>query len=102
VDEEFAVLLFFFGISLTANVGLLISTFRAHRRLRRLEDHMFQLQQPQQEDRRVDQIEQTMDALSGQMDQLANGQEFLNRVLAERLDRWPRAQVEGSREVTPH
>lgn len=101
MQEEFAILLFFFGISMTANVALLVSTFRANRRLRRLEDHMFTLQQPQQEDRRVDQIEQTMDALAGQMDQLANGQEFLNRVLAERLDRWPRAAAEG-REITPH
>lgn len=100
MDEEFAVLLFFFGISLTANLGMLVGWIRAIRRVKRLEDHLFLSQSSAGDDRRVDRLEQSLDALSGQMDQLANGQEFLNRVVSERLER-PRA-YEPEREITPH
>ena len=101
MNEEFAVLLFFFGISLTANLGMLIGWIRSIRRVRRLEDHLFLPPQQGSEDRRVDRLEQVIDTLSGQMDQLANGQEFLNRVVAERLERQPRPH-EREPEVTPH
>ena len=100
MNEEFAVLLFFFGISLTANLGMLIGWVRAIRRVRRLEDHIFQPQPHPGDDRRVDRLEQAIEAMGGQMDQLANGQEFLNRIVAERLER-PRS-YEAEREVTPH
>lgn len=102
MDEEFAILLFFFGISLTTTVGFGFAWFRAARKLRRLEDQVFFSPQRGQEDVRVEQLEQTLDALSGQMDTLANGQEFLNRVLSERLDRWPRVQLDAHKESTPH
>lgn len=103
MDEEFAYLLFTFGVSLTAMVGFAFGWWRAARRVRRLEDHIFLSERRREsDDGRVEQLEQTLEALSGQMDQLANGQEFLNRVLAERLDRWPRPPIEAVRETTPH
>ena len=98
MNEEFAVLLFFFGISMTANLGMLVGWIRAIRRVRRLEDQLFLPQHPGGDDRRVDRLEQAIDSLGGQMDQLANGQEFLNRIVAERLERQPRHE----HEVTPH
>ena len=105
MDEEFAILLFWFGVSLTANLALLVGWLRANRRTRRLEDHLYGTQQAGLDERRVEQLERSMDSLTGQLDQIANGQEFLNRVMSERLDRWPRVKLEAAdkdREHTPH
>lgn len=104
MDEEFAILLFWFGVSLTANVGLLVAWIRSNRRARRFEDHLFGSQQAGLDERRVDQLERSMDSLTGQLDQIANGQEFLNRVMSERLDRWPKVRLEQvpDKEHTPH
>jgi hypothetical protein len=102
VDEEFAILLFWLGVSLTANVALLVGWLRANRRTRRLENQLFAPPQANIDDARVDQLERSMDQLSGQLDQIANGQEFLNRVMSERLDRWPRVKIEAPPETTPH
>jgi HAMP domain-containing protein len=98
--EEFAILLFFFGISLTANLGFAIAWFRSARRVRRLEDHLLSAGQP--DDRRTDRLEQAVDAVAGQVDQLASGQEFLNRIVAERLNRLPHLLDEPERATTPH
>lgn len=97
MNKEFAVLLFFFGISLTANLGLAVSWFRSSRRTRRLEDRI--LAPPSVDDRRIERIEQAVDGLATQVDQLANGQEFLNRVIGERAQR---ALAEPMHEDTPH
>jgi hypothetical protein len=94
MNEEFAVLLFFFGISLTVNVGLAISWFRSSRRTRRLEDRI--LAPPAADNRRIDRIEQAVDGLATQVDQLANAQEFLNRVVGKRV------LPEPAQEDTPH
>lgn len=56
----------------------------------------------QPDDRRAERLEEAVDALSAQVDQLASGQEFLNRVMAERLDKISRALPEPEREITPH
>jgi len=98
MQDEFVVLLFFFGISMTANVALAVSWFRSSRRLRRLED------QPAArgvDDRRIERIEQAVDSLAAQVDQLAGGQEFLNRVVAERQERRARRLSEPAPENTP-
>jgi len=102
MDEEFAFLLFWFGVSMTANVGLVFGWYRANKRLKRAEDLLFASPQPQSDDRRTDDIDRQLDNLNAQMDQLANGQEFLNRVMAERLERIPKAVEAPKREVTPH
>jgi hypothetical protein len=102
MDEEFAFLLFWFGVSMTTNIGLLYAWFRANKRLKRAEDLLFTSPQPQHEDRRSEDIERQLDNLNAQMDQLANGQEFLNRVMAERLERIPKVVEAPKREITPH
>lgn len=98
MNEEFAVLLFFFGISMTLNLALGVSWFRSSRRARRLEE---QGQPRGLDDRRVERIEQAVDALAAQVDQIAGGQEFLNRVVAERQERRARRLNEPMTENTP-
>jgi hypothetical protein len=86
--EDFAVLLFFFGISLTANVALLIGLVRSSLRARRWERTV--LPAPRVDDEHVERLERAVDALTSQVDQVASGQEFLNRLVAERLDKLAR------------
>jgi len=97
MQEEFTVLLFFFGISMTVNVALAVSWFRSSRRVRRLEEGAT----PRGDDRRIERIEQAVDALAAQVDQLAGGQDFLNRVVAERQERRARRLSEPVPEHTP-
>lgn len=94
--EEFAVLLFFFGISVTANIALLIGVIRSARRVRRLENRMLPPQVS--DDARVDRVEQLVDALDVRLDHLARGQEFLSKLVSERRH----AISAREREVTPH
>ena len=94
--EEFAVLLFLFGISVTANIALAIGAFRAMRRTHRLEDRL--LSGAPQTDGRVERLEQSVDALDARLEQVARGQEFLSKLLSERRH-LPAAR---EREVTPH
>jgi hypothetical protein len=77
-------MLFLFGISATANAALGIALWRSARRLRRLEGRE---QTPVPLDARAERLEQLVDALTVQVEQLASGQDFLNRVVAERLDK---------------
>jgi hypothetical protein len=78
------IFLFCLGISITANIGLAVAWLRTSRRLRHLEDRALGLGQP---DVRADRLEQAVAALGSQVDQLASGQDFLNRVLTDRLDK---------------
>lgn len=83
-----------FTMSVMANLGLGIALFRAYRRARSLE-----AKRPEPiADERLDQIERAVDAIGAQVDQLASGQEFLNRVIANR-ERAPR--LERVRDTTP-
>ena len=90
MTDDFAALMVFFTISATVNVGLGIAWYRANQRLKRFE-RRDELAQP---DERALQLERAMDALASQVDQLANSQEFLNRVIAARRELPP--------EITPH
>ena len=99
MNEDFAILLFFFGISVTANITLVVGWIRSSRRARRFERHVFD--QPPADDGRTERAEHALDALSAQVDQLASGQEFLNRVIAERLERGARAQPQDAHDLTP-
>jgi hypothetical protein len=98
MNKDFAVMTMFLCISATINVGLVIAWFRASQRLRRLEKRELEIQEP--EDRSV-QLERALESLAAQVDQLASGQEFLNRVIAERRDA-SRGLLEPPREITPH
>ncbi len=90
--------LFILGVSLTANVALAFAWFQGSRRLRRLEDRLLGTPTPAPQEPRTEHLEQAVDALASQMDQLASGQEFLNRVIADRLQP-PRSRQEP---ITPH
>ena len=96
MNEEFAILLFFFGISLTANLALAIGAFRSARRVRRLEHQLFATGPT--DDSRVERLEHAVDALDVRLDQLARGQEFLSKLVSERRH----AIAPREREVTPH
>jgi hypothetical protein len=97
MKEEFVALLFVFGISLTANVALLIAWWRSGRQVRLLEARAVAPAPPQ--DDRTERLERSVESLASQVDQLANGQEFLNRLVAERLIR---SVSSGDRPITPH
>jgi hypothetical protein len=96
MDEEFAILMMFFGISVTANLALAVAWFRSARRAGRYEKHFFE--SVPADERRVEQLEHVLDSVAGQVAGLASGQEFLNRVLGERAERAP----ERLRMDTPH
>jgi len=96
MDEEFAVLLFFFGISLTANVALAVGAFRTARRARRLENRL--VANAPADDRRLEGLEQAVETLDARLEQLARGQEFLSKLVSDRR----RALTAREREVTPH
>ena len=98
MNRDFAIMSVCFAISVTLNVGLAIAWFRDYQRLRQLERRELALQDP--EDRSL-QIERALESLAAQVDQLASGQEFLNRVIAERRDA-SRGLLEPPREITPH
>lgn len=100
MNEDFAILLFFFGVSLTLNLALAVSWFRSSRRVRRLEDHLLAPRHAP-DPRAGERFDEAFESLSAQVEQLASGQEFLNRVVAERLERL-RAPAEAERVVTPH
>ena len=98
MNKDFFVMTLFFSISATINVGLAIALFRASRRLKWYERREQAALEP---DERSLQLERALEALAAQVDQLANGQEFLNRVVAERRDNASRVLPEP-REITPH
>jgi|CXWL01.1.fsa_nt_gi TolA-binding protein len=94
-DDLFFALLFV-GISATMNLVFAVAWFRSARRATRYEQRLFAA--PTADDRRVEQLENALASVVGQVDRLTNGQEFLSRVLGERSNRLPeRPQVE-----TPH
>jgi len=90
MDKGEVVLIFFIGMSLTANVALAIAWIRSIRRAGELERRLFD---PGPGDR-PDRLEQVVDGLAAQVDQLVSGQEFLNRVVSERLDKVARGAPE--------
>ena len=100
MQDEFIALLFFFGISLTANVALFIAWFRASRRVRYLENR--DVGPSPAHDDRSDRLERSVESLASQVDQLASGQEFLNRLVAERLVKAAHPLAMPERPVTPH
>jgi len=85
-----------------ASVPLLVISavgwYRASRRARRLEEHLLQREGGNDATQR---LEQTVDALAGQMSELASAQEFMHRLLVR--PPVPGAKRdEGPRWITPH
>ena len=99
MNEDFAVLLFCFGISLTANVALLVGLLRSSLRARRWEKAS--LPAPRADDEHVERLERAVDALTSQVDQIASSQEFLGRLVAERLDKLARLPAAPQADAPP-
>ncbi len=97
MNEQVVMLAVAFAVSATLNLALGLGWFSTLRRLRRLEKREAALTAP---DERTERLEREVDGLGAQLDQLASGQEFLNRVIAERLGR-PLPPADVSREITP-
>ena len=87
--------MFAFGASLAAALGFGIAWFRVSRRLRELEDRVLPPHTPATAD--TDRSDAVLDGLVARVEDLASGQDFLNRVLSERLAR-PSSRA---RETTP-
>lgn len=101
MNEDFAVLLFFFGIALTANVGLTIAWIRASRKVRRLEDGK-PAPVAVADDGRMDRLEQIVEGIASQVDQLQSSQEFLSRLITTKPGKVWSPELEEGHEVTPH
>lgn len=88
MDQDFYIAAFWLGISVTVNIALGLAWLSARKRVARLEarpDDSSQL------DERIGRMESANDALLARIDDLVNSQEFMNRVLTDRLDRLSRA-----------
>ena len=83
MSDDFAVLLFFFGISVTANIALATGLVGSRRRVRRLEERILN----HNHDDRTDRLEQVVEGLTVQIDQITSAQEFLSRVITNRLEK---------------
>ncbi|HXI33552.1 MAG TPA: hypothetical protein VNH63_05670 [Gemmatimonadales bacterium] len=83
MSDDFAVLLFFFGISVTANIALAAGLLSSRRRVRRLEERILN----HNHDDRTDRLEQVVEGLTVQIDQITSAQEFLSRVITNRLEK---------------
>jgi biopolymer transport protein ExbB/TolQ len=88
MSDEFVMLLVLFSISATVNIGLAIAWFRANKRLRQLENRPVALAQLHDLPARVD---SALDAITGRLDEFASAQDFMNRVVIERLEKLNRA-----------
>ncbi len=99
MNTDFAILLFWFGISVTANIGLTFAWFQMRKRARQLEGRPVDLSQLDDLAGRVD---NSLEALGARMDDLVSSQDFMNRVLTDRLDRLGRVLPAPEPHDTPH
>jgi len=83
MNDDFAVLLFFFGIAVTANIALFAAWLAARRRLRRLENRLV----GDGRDDRTARLEEAVASMTVQIDQITSAQEFLSRVITNRMER---------------
>ena len=83
MNDDFAFLLFFFGISATANIALAAGLLTSRRRVRRLEERILN----HNHDDRTDRLEQVVEGLTVQIDHITSAQEFLSRVITNRMEK---------------
>jgi biopolymer transport protein ExbB/TolQ len=88
MSDDFVMLLVMFSVSATVNLGLAIAWFRVNKRLRQIESRPVALAQVQDLPARVD---SALDAITGRLDEFASAQDFMNRVVIERLEKLNRA-----------
>jgi hypothetical protein len=97
MNPDFAILLFLFGISATVNIGLIIAWLSARKRLRMLESRPID----PSVDELVARVESAVDTVNARLDDLVSSQDFMNRILTDRLDRIGRALPEPEPHDTP-
>jgi len=91
MSDDFVVLMVAFAVSATVNVGLAIAWYRTNKRLKQLESRPLAVAQLDEVASRVD---ATLDAVSARLDEFASAQDFMNRVVVERLDKLSRATLQ--------
>src|SRR5207237_9727512 len=84
MNADFAILLFWFGISVTANIGLTFAWLHARKRVRQLESRPVDLSQL---DDLVARVDSSLDSLNTRIDEPVSSQDFMNRVRTDRHDR---------------
>ncbi len=84
MNDDFVVLLVLFAVSATVNLGLAIAWFRTNRQLRRLESRP--AAQERQEDLSA-RVDTALDGMAARLDEFGSAQDFMNRVLVDRLDK---------------
>ncbi len=99
MNEDTAILLFMFAVSATSAVGLGVAWIRTSMRLRKLEDRL--LEGGSRSDDTAERLERVVESLAAQVDQLTSSQDFMNRVLTERLDKLGKALPAPEPESTP-
>ena len=87
---------------LAAGAGAALPFWAWRRAMRRVWELEARLLPRTAEDARLEQLQAGLDALGHQADQLAEGQDFLNRVLTERLPPQVTRQRWSPPEITPH
>ena len=87
----------FFGATLPVGFG--VAWYQNRQRVRELEARLRGTDDTSES--RIEAVERSVEALADQMEQLASGQEFLNRLLTKQLERMPSAPPPPSA-ITPH
>lgn len=101
MQEEFAFLLFFFGIAMTTAIGFATAWVRASRRVKKLEEGK-PAPVAVADDSRVDRLEQIVEGLASQVDQLQASQEFLSRLITSKPGKVWSPELEKGGAITPH
>ena len=98
MNDVLLLTLFLLGVSVTANIGLGLSWFSSRRRLRQLETLPVDLTQL---DELIARVDTSLGAVTARLDDVVSSQDFMNRVLTERLDRLGRALPAPDARSTP-
>lgn len=91
MSDDLVVMMIAFAVSATINVGLAISWYRTNKRLKQLEGRPMAVSQIDELASRVD---ATLDTVSARLDEFASAQDFMNRVVVERLDKLNRPALQ--------
>jgi len=88
VDPDFFIAAFWLGISVTVNIALGLAWFAARKREKRLEARPGDVSPL---DDQIGRLITSNEAIVARLEDIVSSQEFLNRVLTDRLDRLGRA-----------
>jgi len=91
MSDSLVMMMIAFAVSATVNVGLAISWYRTNKRLKQVEGRPMAVAQIDELASRVD---ATLDTVAARLDEFASAQDFMNRVLVERLDKLNRPTLQ--------